>query len=166
MTGWVGTNWPAQFEPAPDEALDSPIWTEFFFPFLSLTLNFLWSRTQTPTERLEMSGSVKNTILPVSDPPRDQERERLIGVGDDEKLFRGSAMTRRGAYAAISYMACAGKLHAPLILLRCNFQSFWFPEIKVSNFQRNWNWISKYLKKIGSFNGLDCFDMNLGFLHS
>lgn len=26
----------------------------------------------------------------------------------EEKLFKGSAMTKRGAYAAISYMACAG----------------------------------------------------------
>ena len=45
------------------------------------------------------SNSEKNNLLPVSDPPK----------GDD-KLFRGSAMTKRGAYAAISYMACAGIL--------------------------------------------------------
>lgn len=36
-------------------------------------------------------------MLPVSYPPRN---------GDDS-LFKGSAMTKRGAYAAISYMACA-----------------------------------------------------------
>lgn len=41
-----------------------------------------------------------SSILPMaaSDPPPRME----------EKLFRGSAMTKRGAYAAISYMICAG----------------------------------------------------------
>ena len=39
----------------------------------------------------------KNMALPVSDPPRG-----------DERLFKGSGMTKRGAYAAISYMSCAG----------------------------------------------------------
>jgi hypothetical protein len=38
-----------------------------------------------------------NNLLPVSDPPKS-----------DDKLFKGSAMTKRGAYAAISYMSCAG----------------------------------------------------------
>ncbi|XP_010250172.1 PREDICTED: UDP-sugar transporter sqv-7-like isoform X1 [Nelumbo nucifera] len=42
------------------------------------------------------SNSSKNLVLPVSDPPRG-----------DESLFKGSAMTKRGAYAAISYMTCA-----------------------------------------------------------
>ncbi|KAF8407146.1 hypothetical protein HHK36_006272 [Tetracentron sinense] len=42
------------------------------------------------------SSSSKNLMLPISDPPRN-----------DESLFKGSAMTKRGAYAAISYMACA-----------------------------------------------------------
>ncbi|KAK9279623.1 hypothetical protein L1049_013302 [Liquidambar formosana] len=42
------------------------------------------------------SSSSKNLVLPVSDPSRG-----------DEKLFKGSAMTKRGAYAAISYMSCA-----------------------------------------------------------
>lgn len=37
-------------------------------------------------------------VLPVSDPGKD----------DNDKIFRGSAMTKRAAYAAISYMACAG----------------------------------------------------------
>ncbi|XP_043723237.1 UDP-N-acetylglucosamine transporter UGNT1-like [Telopea speciosissima] len=40
--------------------------------------------------------SSKNLSLPVSDPPKG-----------DESLFKGSAMTKKGAYAAISYMACA-----------------------------------------------------------
>ncbi|GAB4854590.1 UDP-N-acetylglucosamine transporter ugnt1 [Ancistrocladus abbreviatus] len=42
------------------------------------------------------SDSMKNSMLPVTDPPRG-----------DEKLFKGSAMTKRGAFAAISYMSCA-----------------------------------------------------------
>ncbi|XP_004291453.1 PREDICTED: UDP-sugar transporter sqv-7 [Fragaria vesca subsp. vesca] len=55
------------------------------------------------------SSSGKNLTLPVSDPPRDHELDRLIGDDDyvEEKLFKGSAMTTRGAYAAVSYMACA-----------------------------------------------------------
>ncbi|KAF3447105.1 hypothetical protein FNV43_RR12285 [Rhamnella rubrinervis] len=53
---------------------------------------------------LKSSGSGKN-LLPVSDSPRDEEEERL--VKGDEKLFKGSAMTKRGAYAAVSYMFCA-----------------------------------------------------------
>ncbi|XP_077223128.1 UDP-N-acetylglucosamine transporter UGNT1-like [Tasmannia lanceolata] len=42
------------------------------------------------------SISSKNMLPPISDPSRA-----------DESLFKGSAMTKRGAYAAISYMACA-----------------------------------------------------------
>ncbi|KAG9446667.1 hypothetical protein H6P81_012795 [Aristolochia fimbriata] len=41
-------------------------------------------------------ASSKYMTLPVSDPSRA-----------DENLFKGSAMTKRGAYAAASYMACA-----------------------------------------------------------
>ncbi|XP_068665967.1 UDP-N-acetylglucosamine transporter UGNT1-like [Aristolochia californica] len=41
-------------------------------------------------------ASSKFMTLPVSDPPRV-----------DENLFKGSAMTKRGTYAAASYMACA-----------------------------------------------------------
>ncbi|XAR69386.1 hypothetical protein NMG60_11000937 [Bertholletia excelsa] len=40
--------------------------------------------------------SKNNLLLPVSDPPRD-----------DERVFKGSGMTKRGAHAAISYMSCA-----------------------------------------------------------
>ncbi|KAA8525477.1 hypothetical protein F0562_007332 [Nyssa sinensis] len=42
------------------------------------------------------NSSKNNLLLPVSDPSRG-----------DEKLFKGSAMTKRGAYAAVSYMSCA-----------------------------------------------------------
>ena len=59
---------------------------------------------------LKGSSSGKNLTLPISDPPKDEERERLVrGAAADDKLFRGSSMTKRGAYAAISYMSCAGK---------------------------------------------------------
>ncbi|KAL3633590.1 UDP-N-acetylglucosamine transporter ugnt1 [Castilleja foliolosa] len=45
------------------------------------------------------ANSKSSSVLPtaLADPP-----ERV-----DEKLFKGSAMTKRGAYAAISYMTCA-----------------------------------------------------------
>ncbi|PON81411.1 Ubiquitin-related domain containing protein [Trema orientale] len=54
---------------------------------------------------LKGSSSGKNLMLPISDPPREEERERL--VRGEDKLFKGSSMTKRGAYAAISYMSCA-----------------------------------------------------------
>nr|CAD1824943.1 unnamed protein product [Ananas comosus var. bracteatus] len=50
-------------------------------------------------------GSPKGAVLPVSDPPRGSGGGS--GGGDDALLFKGSAMTRRGAYAALSYMSCA-----------------------------------------------------------
>lgn len=53
------------------------------------------------------SNSSKSPILPVSEPARGDEEEKERLLKGDEKLFRGSAMTRRGANAAISYMACA-----------------------------------------------------------
>ncbi|KAG1363223.1 Nucleotide-sugar uncharacterized transporter 3 [Cocos nucifera] len=43
----------------------------------------------------------KSVLLPVSDPPRDG--------GIDDGLFKGSAMSKRGAYAALSYMSCSGR---------------------------------------------------------
>ncbi|GFZ08347.1 nucleotide/sugar transporter family protein [Actinidia rufa] len=43
------------------------------------------------------SNPSKNDMgLSVSDPPKG-----------DERLFKGSGMAKRGAYAAISYMSCA-----------------------------------------------------------
>lgn len=53
------------------------------------------------------SNPSKSPILPVSEPARGDEGEKERLLKGDEKLFRGSAMTRRGANAAISYMACA-----------------------------------------------------------
>lgn len=62
-----------------------------------------------------------NPILPVSDTLRDEEKERLLP--GEEKLFRGSAMTKRGGYAAISYMSCAGTY------TRGNFLLFEFTQL-------------------------------------
>ncbi|XP_065001337.1 UDP-N-acetylglucosamine transporter UGNT1-like [Musa acuminata AAA Group] len=44
--------------------------------------------------------------LPVSDPPPPPPSS-LRGGDDNAPLFKGSGMTRRGASAAVSYMACA-----------------------------------------------------------
>ncbi|XP_073223229.1 UDP-N-acetylglucosamine transporter UGNT1-like [Cicer arietinum] len=54
---------------------------------------------------LKASYSSENLILPVSDPPNDEDRERLLK--SDDTILRGSSMTKRGAFAAISYMSCA-----------------------------------------------------------
>uniref|UniRef100_A0A9I9DGV2 Uncharacterized protein n=1 Tax=Cucumis melo TaxID=3656 RepID=A0A9I9DGV2_CUCME len=55
---------------------------------------------------LKPLNSEKNLMLLLSDPPRDtKEKDRLIRV--DEKLSRGSSMTKRGAYVALSYTACS-----------------------------------------------------------
>ncbi|CAL5205004.1 unnamed protein product [Lathyrus oleraceus] len=51
------------------------------------------------------SSYSSENMLPVSDPPNDEDRERLL-QGDD-KIFRGSSMAKRGIFAAISYMSCA-----------------------------------------------------------
>ncbi|OMO61662.1 hypothetical protein CCACVL1_23339 [Corchorus capsularis] len=71
------------------------------------------------------TNSFKNPILPISDPPIDdeEEKERLIRRADD-KLFKGSAMTKRGAYAAISYMSCAVLL---ILFNKAALSSYSFP---------------------------------------
>ncbi|KAK7260902.1 hypothetical protein RIF29_27201 [Crotalaria pallida] len=59
---------------------------------------------------LKPSISSDSLILPVSDPPKDQDDvvgDRFYKPPTDDKLFKGSAITKRGAYAAISYMSCA-----------------------------------------------------------
>lgn len=74
------------------------------------------------------SSSSKNHVLPVSDPPpaRDEERERLLKL--DDKLFVGSTMTRRGAYAAVSYMTCAVLL---VMFNKAALSSYKFPSANV-----------------------------------
>ncbi|KAJ4707875.1 UDP-sugar transporter like [Melia azedarach] len=72
------------------------------------------------------SNSSKNPILPVSDPPRDEEKERLLK--GEEKIFKGAAMTKRGANAAISYMACAVLL---VMFNKAALSSYSFPSANV-----------------------------------
>ncbi|KAL4559505.1 hypothetical protein LXL04_031643 [Taraxacum kok-saghyz] len=50
-----------------------------------------------------MMPSSDRMSLPVSDPPPQQK-----GGADEQRLFKGSTMTSRDAYDAVSYMSCAG----------------------------------------------------------
>ncbi|KAK3040931.1 hypothetical protein RJ639_028805, partial [Escallonia herrerae] len=62
-------------------------------------------------------ASNSSPVLPVSDPPPRIE----------ERLFKGSAMTKRGAYAAVSYMSCAvvnGALYSFIVGCGANKISF------------------------------------------
>jgi hypothetical protein len=52
----------------------------------------------------------RGQLLPVS--ADDGKGNGGGGAADDAALFKGSAMTRRGAVAALSYMACSGTYHA------------------------------------------------------
>ncbi|KAG5244387.1 nucleotide-sugar transporter [Salix suchowensis] len=76
------------------------------------------------------SSSSSNSILPVSVSPLDDgrqtEKERLIK--GDEKAFKGSSMTKRGAYAAISYMCCAVLL---ILFNKAALSSYNFPSANV-----------------------------------
>lgn len=71
------------------------------------------------------SSSAKNSpLLPMTTAPAaDSPPPRT-----EEKLFKGSAMTKRGAYAAISYMSCAGM----------NISSFFVPSILAYLLLLNW----------------------------
>ncbi|XP_042987726.1 UDP-N-acetylglucosamine transporter UGNT1 isoform X3 [Carya illinoinensis] len=71
---------------------------------------------------LKASSSSKYPVLPVSDPPRDEERDKLLK--GNEMLFQGSAMTKRGAYASISYMSCAVLL---ILFNKAALSSYSFP---------------------------------------
>ncbi|KAI4316336.1 hypothetical protein L6164_024324 [Bauhinia variegata] len=75
---------------------------------------------------LKPSDSSENLILPVSDPPKDLDGERHHKA--DEKLFKGSAMTKRGANAAISYMTCAVLL---VLFNKAALSSYNFPSANV-----------------------------------
>lgn len=74
------------------------------------------------------SNSSKSPILPVSEPARGDEEEKERLHKGDEKLFRGSAMTRRGANAAVSYMACAVLL---VMFNKAALSSYNFPSANV-----------------------------------
>ncbi|KAI4377614.1 hypothetical protein MLD38_015212 [Melastoma candidum] len=62
---------------------------------------------------------MKNTVLPVSNPPPSEA---------EEKLFKGSAMTKRGGYAALSYMTCAVLL---VLFNKAALSSYNFPSANV-----------------------------------
>ncbi|TKY74739.1 UDP-N-acetylglucosamine/UDP-glucose/GDP-mannose transporter [Spatholobus suberectus] len=70
---------------------------------------------------LKPSYSLENLMLPVSDPPNDEDRERLLKT--DDKTFRG-----RRIYAAISYMSCAVLL---VLFNKAALSSFNFPSASV-----------------------------------
>ncbi|KAF7150647.1 hypothetical protein RHSIM_Rhsim02G0202000 [Rhododendron simsii] len=65
------------------------------------------------------SSSMNKMELPVSDPSRG---------GGDERLFKGSGMTKRGAYAAVSYMSCAVLL---VLFNKAALSSYSFPSANV-----------------------------------
>lgn len=71
-------------------------------------------------------SSKASSSLPISDPSRDEERDKLLK--GDEKLFKGSTMTKRGAYAAISYMSCAVLL---VLFNKAALSSYSFPSANV-----------------------------------
>ncbi|KAK6927557.1 Sugar phosphate transporter domain [Dillenia turbinata] len=63
------------------------------------------------------NSSSKNSTLPISNPDRGEE-----------KLFRGSGMTKRGAFAAICYMSCAVLL---VLFNKAALSSYNFPSANV-----------------------------------
>ncbi|KAF3598017.1 hypothetical protein DY000_02027756 [Brassica cretica] len=71
---------------------------------------------------------MRNPVLPVSDPPLAGENDTSDGKGVDDRLFKGSAMTKRGAYAALSYMACAVML---VLFNKAALSSYHFPCVNV-----------------------------------
>ncbi|KAF7817256.1 UDP-N-acetylglucosamine transporter UGNT1-like [Senna tora] len=75
---------------------------------------------------LKPSDSTESLTLPISDPPKDRDGEKPFQA--DEKLFKGSAMTKRGAYAAISYMSCAVLL---VMFNKAALSSYDFPSANV-----------------------------------
>lgn len=67
---------------------------------------------------MNSTAPVKSSLLPVIDLPRS----------GDESLFKGSAMTKRGAYAALSYMFCAVLL---VMFNKAALSSYNFPSANV-----------------------------------
>ncbi|XP_027354969.1 nucleotide-sugar uncharacterized transporter 3-like [Abrus precatorius] len=70
---------------------------------------------------VKASYSSDSLMLPVSDPPNDEDRERLLK--GDSKNFKG-----RGIYAAISYMSCAVLL---VLFNKASLSSYHFPSANV-----------------------------------
>ncbi|ESQ53950.1 hypothetical protein EUTSA_v10025618mg [Eutrema salsugineum] len=102
-------------------------------------------------------NSMRNPVLPVSDPPLAGENDS-DGKGVDDRLFKGSAMTKRGAYAALSYMACAVML---VLFNKAALSSYEFPCVNVITlFQMVSSSLFLYAlrrRKIISFTAADSF---------
>jgi solute carrier family 35 protein len=101
-----------------------------------------------------------NPVLPVSDPPLAGENDS-DGKGVDDRLFKGSAMTKRGAYAALSYMACAVML---VLFNKAALSSYDFPCVNVITlFQMVSSSLFLYAlrrRKIISFTAADSFSID------
>ncbi|OIS99821.1 hypothetical protein A4A49_01735 [Nicotiana attenuata] len=69
------------------------------------------------------SSAKNNPLLPMTTAAADSPPPRT-----EEKLFKGSAMTKRGAYAAISYMSCAVLL---VLFNKAALSSYNFPSANV-----------------------------------
>ncbi|KAK6782522.1 hypothetical protein RDI58_020318 [Solanum bulbocastanum] len=67
------------------------------------------------------SSSTKNNPLLPTTTAIDASPPRM-----EEKVFKGSAMTKRGAYAAISYMSCAG------VICSCAFLKQFFVSVDIT----------------------------------
>ncbi|KAJ0681459.1 putative sugar phosphate transporter domain-containing protein [Helianthus annuus] len=70
-----------------------------------------------------MTPSTDRMSLPVSDPPPPPPRG-----GAEQRVFKGSTMTPRGAYAAVSYMSCAVML---VLFNKAALSSYSFPSANV-----------------------------------
>ncbi|CAN8273256.1 unnamed protein product [Cochlearia groenlandica] len=75
-----------------------------------------------------MTPTKNHVLLPVSDPLIAGENGGDGKAIIDDRLFKGSAMTKRGAYAALSYMACAVML---VLFNKAALSSYEFPCVNV-----------------------------------
>jgi hypothetical protein len=80
-----------------------PLLFNRFLPVPSLLSLSNFQKQRKENERFLFPGmdSETNKKLPVTDPLKSEGKEK-----------NGSAMTKQGAYAAISYMASAGQVHS------------------------------------------------------
>lgn len=79
------------------------------------TSNYAESPRQRELPGVSAVASGDNQKLPVSDPSKSKESN-----------IKGLAMTRKGAYAAVSYMACAGSFLF-LFICPCLYSISFFP---------------------------------------
>ncbi|CAN8326939.1 unnamed protein product [Cochlearia groenlandica] len=101
---------------------------------------------------------MRNPVLPVSDSPLSDEIDSDGKGGVNDRIFKGSAMNKRGAYAALSYMACAVML---VLFNKAALSSYDFPCVNVITlFQMVSSSLFLYAlrrKKIISFTASDSF---------